>query len=237
MITFRPWGIKMGKHFILLHGALGSKNQLAGLENPLSDYGKIHSFNFTGHGGGSISSKMLMPHLTDQLSTFIKEVIPAGASLTVFGYSMGGYAALLLASQQICRMDQVITLGTKLKWNAEIAARETAMLDPRIISEKIPAFAAELERRHHPADWKQLLGKTADMMTDLGTQQYLRKETFERIQVLCKLMIGDKDKMVTLDETRDAVSQIKNASLSVLPSTPHPIEKVSLERLVFELNN
>ncbi len=237
MITFMAEGLKMDQHIILLHGALGSKNQFNGWEEGVTGSSQVHCFNFHGHGGDPIPDKMLIGDLVKQLEDYIRQNIPQNSSLTLFGYSMGGYAALLLASKNICKIDKIVTLGTKLRWDPEIAAREIKMLDPDIISTKLSEFALELEQRHQPQDWKLLLKRTAELMMDLGEQQYLSEETFSKISSPCKLMLGDKDKMVTLDETVFAYQKIKGASLSVLPSTPHPIEKVSIERLAFELKN
>lgn len=227
----------MGQSILLLHGALGSKEQLEPLKASLQTKNTVYSFNFIGHGGDEIPASLTMNDLVDQLHQYIIGNISSEDELTIFGYSMGGYAALLLASKQICKIDRIITLGTKLNWDTAIAEHEIKMLDPEMIEQKVPAFAKELKQRHHPGDWKLLLKRTAELMVDLGDKQYLNAETFAIIHCPCKLMLGDKDKMVTLDETRNAFNQIKNASLSVLPSTPHPIEKVDLKTLIFELAN
>jgi hypothetical protein len=143
----------------------------------------------------------------------------------------------MLAAKESCKIEKIITLGTKLLWTPEIASKEVKMLDPAIIDEKVPAFAKELNQRHQPADWKQLVLKTAEMMTDLGEKQYLNDSMINNISVPVKLMIGDKDKMVSLNETVDVFKKLKDGSMSVLPSTPHPIEKVNMDRLYFELSS
>jgi hypothetical protein len=38
-------------------------------------------------------------------------------------------------------------------------------------------------------------------------------------------MLGDRDKMVSLEETVTVSKQLPNASLAVLPQTSHPVEK------------
>lgn len=227
--------IRMENHIILLHGALGSMAQFEELTKALSKDYHVHAFNFIGHGGDTIPEKMKMDDFVNQLESYIQQNISQNAGLTLFGYSMGGYASLLLASKNTCKIDRIITLGTKLLWDEEMAAIELKMLDSNIIEVKLPDFAKELERRHHPADWKLLLKRTGEMMMDLGINQYLNDEIYLQIKVPCKLMIGDKDKMVTLDETVNAFKRISGASLSILPYTQHPIEKVKLERLVFEI--
>jgi hypothetical protein len=41
-------------------------------------------------------------------------------------------------------------------------------------------------------------------------------------------MLGDRDQMVSLQETLDVYKALPQAQLAVLPNTPHPIEKVDL---------
>jgi pimeloyl-ACP methyl ester carboxylesterase len=226
----------MSKTLLLLHGALGSAKQLDPIKEGLAANYKVYSLNFPGHGGTKIPDKIMMPDLVDQLEQFIKQNISSSDDLTIFGYSMGGYAALMLASKGNCKINNIVTLGTKLFWTPEIAAKEVRMLNPFVIEEKVPVFAKELNDRHEPSDWKLLMQKTADMMIDLGENQYLSDKVLDNISVPVKLMIGDGDKMVSLDETIDVFRKIKTASLAVLPDTPHVMEKVDINRLIFELS-
>lgn len=226
----------MEKHILLLHGALGSKHQFETLISQLHMYDAVHSFNFYGHGGNPVGKTLSMPMLVDQLKLYITQNIPANASLTIFGYSMGGYAALFYASQFPESIIRIITLGTKLAWSPEIAEREVKMLNDDTIEQKIPAFAKELESRHQPEDWREVLRITRELMIDLGQNHYLSNEVLAAIGVPVKLMIGDKDNMVSLEETVNAFKKIPNGTMSVLPSTPHPIERVNPSRLLFELS-
>src|SRR5690606_10988031 len=72
----------------------------------------------------------------------------------LFGHSMGGMVALLLALEQDCPVKGIVTLGTKFGWTPEVAAREVALMDPDKIEQKVPAFARALEQRHRALDWR-----------------------------------------------------------------------------------
>ena len=50
-------------------------------------------------------------------------------------------------------------------------------------------------------------------------------------------MLGDRDKMVTLDETVEVYKNLPQAQLAILPNTPHPIEKVNTDRLASEIKS
>lgn len=150
---------------------------------------------------------------------------------------MAGYTALLLASKNVCKIDRIITLGTKLNWSEEIASNELKMLDVKIIEDKLPDFAKELQIRHHPKDLRLLLHRTGEMMMKLAVNQYLIGETFLQIRVVTKLVIGDKDKVFSLNKNVDVYRKLNVASFTVLSSTPQPFEKVNVGRHVLEIQN
>jgi pimeloyl-ACP methyl ester carboxylesterase len=152
------------------------------------------------------------------------------------GHSMGGYVALYLAKHHPEKVSKVVTLATKFLWTPEIAAREIKMLDAQKITEKLPAFADILNKRHQPTDWKIVLQKTAEMMIAMGTKNPLTITDYQTIEHPILISIGDKDTMVTLEETIDVYRQLKNVNFMVLPYTQHPIEKVNTKKLTEEIN-
>lgn len=148
---------------------------------------------------------------------------------------MGGYVALYLALHHPERVQCVFTLATKFAWSPEAAAHETRMLQPEKVQEKVPAFAATLAQRHQPNDWQKVMRRTADMMLQLGENPLLTPDTLSRIAIPARVAVGDRDAMVSLQETAWAYEHLPQASLLVLPDTPHPLEKVDLKRLQHEL--
>ncbi len=221
------------RQLLLLHGAIGAKDQFQALEKALvSDY-KIHTLNFSGHGGEPMQPDFSIARFADELLQFLN--LNQIEKIDIFGYSMGGYVALYLAKTHPQRIGKIFTLATKFHWTPEIAQRETKMLDAEKIAEKIPAFAAQLENRHAPNDWKRVMKQTADMMIGLGDNNPLKAEDYASIAIPVRIAIGDKDQMVTLEETIVVYRQLPDATFIVFPNTQHPIEKVGTERLASEL--
>ncbi|MBC7936925.1 MAG: hypothetical protein H7Y86_16380 [Rhizobacter sp.] len=128
-------------------------------------------------------------------------------------------------------MEKIITLATKFYWDETVAAKEINLLQPQIIQEKIPAFAAVLAGRHAPLDWKEQLQHTQSLLLKLGKKNVLTLNDYNEITAPCLLMLGDRDKMVTLMETVDVFTQLPYGSMAVLPETSHPIEKADLALL------
>ncbi|WP_315819167.1 hypothetical protein [Paraflavitalea speifideaquila] len=126
---------------------------------------------------------------------------------------------------------KTITLATKFHWDEAGAAREVKMLDPEAILQKLPGFAAQLDKRHAPQDWKLVMEYTASMLLDMGKDNPLKPEDYDQITIPCLLLLGDRDKMVTLEETVNVYKQLPAGQLGVLPATPHALEQVSVKQL------
>lgn len=221
------------QHLLLLHGAIGAKDQLQLLGENLKQFFTVHTLNFSGHGGESIPETFSIEQFSADVLSYMQQ--NRIEKVNIFGYSMGGYVGLYLAKHYPKKINKVFTLATKFQWTPEIAQREIKMLDVGRIKEKIPAFAQQLEKRHLPNDWKTVLHKTAEMMIKMGNKNPLTLNDLESIEKSVLIGIGDKDTMVTLEETINVYRKLKNSNLIVLPNTQHPIEKVNIKRLTEEV--
>ena len=221
------------KDLLLLHGALGSKDQFLDLEIALAENYKVHTLNFSGHGRRpSHQHAFTIQNIAHEVLDWMNENYIQ--TIDVFGYSMGGYVALWLARFYPDRVGKIFTLGTKLKWSDEEAEREIKMLNPEIIVEKVPAFAQSLAERHGEHEWKSVMSKTASLMKDLG-HTHLTEQDFIKMEHTVLLTRGSKDNMVTADETEYVQRLIKNSNYKEYEGVPHPLEKFPLNLLTREI--
>jgi pimeloyl-ACP methyl ester carboxylesterase len=215
---------------ILLHGAIGASEQLSPLSAILNDHYRTFKPDFNGHGGNPFNNEDFT------IQGFAREVLDHMDQNSIdrahiVGYSMGGYVGMYLAAHFPDKIRSVVTLATKYQWDEAIADREIRMLNPDKITQKVPEFAEQLKKRHAPNDWKILLEKTQGLLRGLGQKNALTMEDFHGIQAESLLLLGDQDKMVTIEETVTTFRQLPNARLGVLPGTPHPIEQVDTQVL------
>ncbi len=217
-------------HFpiIFLHGALGSKEQFEGLRNSIS-HTPTFAFNFDGHGDTPTNHPYSTSLFVDNLDSFMQKNQIDQAH--IFGYSMGGYVALSFALKFPERVGKILTLATKFDWTPESAAKESKMLDPQKIEEKVPHFAQALKERHDPLDWKEVLNKTAEMMINLGNGAGLSDQDLNSIQNEVLISRGSEDRMVNEAESKKAANLIPNGSFHTIEGGKHPIERVDLEML------
>jgi len=216
---------------LILHGAIGAADHMKPLADKLADTYKAHTLNFSGHGGMPYTEAFSIPLFAKEVAEFI--TVRKLQNVSIFGYSMGGYVAMYLAKQQPDLVQKVVTLATKFHWDEATAAREVQMLDAEKIEAKVPAFANALKERHAPNDWKEVLARTADMLQGLGKDNALKPEDYTGIQAPALLLLGDKDKMITLEETVSTYKALPNAQMGMLPATPHPIEQVDAGLLAY----
>ncbi len=220
---------------LFLHGALGSQAHFSAVKANLSNDFEMYSFNFKGHGGSE------MPDGDFSIQNFAEEVIAflnqnKIQKTNIFGYSMGGYVGLYLAKNFPERIDKLFTLATKWHWTLENAERESKMLNPTIIKEKVPKYADSLLQLHG-AKWEILMEKTAAMMVELGANPTFKNSDFETIETPVLVGVGDKDVMVSLDETIQVYRSLPNAQLLVMPNTTHPIDRINLRLLTCQIHS
>lgn len=214
---------------ILLHGALGAAAQFDQVIEPLSTDFDVHVFDLIGHGNRKNST----PFAIDTFSNDLNEYIESNniSEPIVFGYSMGGYVAMHLASKNPSAIKKIITYGTKVKWDEAIATQETRLLNPDKIEEKVPKFAQYLGSLHGDKDWKIVMQKTAQLMIELGRNNLI--ESFcHTINTEVEIGISNTDEMVTLEESKHIAEKLPNGRLKIHDQLPHPIQKIKSVELI-----
>lgn len=220
------------KQLLLLHGALGAQAQFDELKKKLDTVYQCHSLDFYGHGHSSFSTTFDINAFANQVLEYIDQFQLRGCD--VFGYSMGGYVALFAEYGHPGTFGKIMTLGTKFNWNPESSEREAAFLDPETLRTKAPKYAESLEKLHGDK-WPLLCEKTGEMMRYLGAMPLITDETLAAIKIPVRLGIGDGDKMVTVEETMNAFRSLQRGSFLVMPTTPHPLDQVNMDRLAYKI--
>jgi pimeloyl-ACP methyl ester carboxylesterase len=214
---------------ILLHGALGAAQSMLPLSKALDDIAEVHILDFSGHG------EARWPDAGFTMEVFEQDVLRlmdarSLAAAHIFGYSMGGFVGLRLARTFPDRISSVTTLATKFDWTEEICAKEAGMLDADALEAKVPRFTAGLGQTHPANGWREVVDETRRMLQGMYRYRFSPEE-LAGIPVKVRLMVGDRDKMVRIDETLDSFRALTNGEFAVLPATPHPLEAANRDLL------
>jgi pimeloyl-ACP methyl ester carboxylesterase len=217
-------------HLLLLHGALGTGTQFEPLKAILKANFEVHTLDFEGHGTSPLRERPLrIAHYAENVLAYLDQTaIPTAG---IFGHSLGGHVGLFLARFHPDRISSVFTLGTKFHWTMEIAEKENKLLLPDKIKEKVPRFGRLLEERHVAAGWEALLEKQREMQLHVAQNNPLPDDDIRSISQKVRISIGDRDQMVTLEESIRVYRLLKKGEFQVFPNTPHPLEQAPIQKL------
>lgn len=214
---------------LLLHGGLGSSDQMRSLAQALQTALDPNVLDLPGHGAAVLDGPFDLATMTTRVIAELEEA--QQGAVGIFGYSMGGYVALETARRRPDLVRAIVTFATKFAWTPESAGREARFLDAAKIRAKVPYFAEELERRHTALGWEQVLAHTAAMMTSLGAAPVLTAAALRGIACPVRIMVGDRDGTVSVEESLAASRAVQKGEVEVLPGVAHPFEKAPLDRI------
>ena len=214
---------------MLLHGALGDCSELKPLEKELETSFNCYTHTFYGHGLHASSKQPYnMELFVEEAKSLIQEnpLLP----VDIFGYSMGGFVALLLAKKHPHLVNKITTYGTQFNWTTALAAAEIRKLQPEKIEEKVPAFAKHLEKIHGPF-WKNVVARTAQMMQALGEHNPLNEDALQSIQSEICILRGEKDAMVEEAFSKYVSLLLPNAKYHEITEGGHTLSQVNIKML------
>ena len=150
--------MKPSSPILLLHGALGAAASFHSWVPLLKAHSfEVHTLDFSGHGANAYSGPLSMRLFGEDVLAYLDQ--HRLDKISIFGFSMGGYAALELAGTHPQRIDSILTLGTKWDWTPAQIERETAPLNPDFLLEKAPKYADLLAKVHTGQGWRSLLAR------------------------------------------------------------------------------
>lgn len=217
-------------NLLLLHGALGNRDQFLNISSQLSDHFQVWSMNFSGHNGEPFASNFSLELFVEDVKFFLEHnKIPI---VRIFGYSMGGYVALKFASQYPDKVSGIITLGTKLNWTPEFAKAEVLKLDAELIELKVPKLASILVNRYSANLWKKVVQQTALFLNTLGQGKGLKDDDLQRIECPVLICRGSEDVMVEQIECLLVVQKLANGQYNNIENGHHLYERYDAPILI-----
>jgi pimeloyl-ACP methyl ester carboxylesterase len=214
-----------GEPLVVLHGAYMDIPSMGAIIPKLAETHRVYALEFQGHGRTTdIERKITYESLADDVAAFMDAVGLAKAD--IFGYSMGGQAALQLAIRHPAKVNRLVaaSVGYDLRgWQPEYTAAipqftvEMMLQMPffKAQAEKKPGFPKLIEKliqlEKEPMAWEAEVGKLK--MPVLVIAGDADVSTLEHNVALFKLlgggMMGDMGK------------PLPASRLAILPATSH----------------
>ncbi len=207
-----------GRPLVLLHGGVyGYIDEFEPFINRLSEKYQVICIATRGHGKSETGTE---PFTYKQRAEDAYKVIRSITkdSVTVIGFSDGGMSGLKLAALHPELVNKLIVMGVgdrpqnrpheKLNYTAEGLMKSDSVF-----------FTSRMRLMPEPQRWQETLSK----LNSLYNNDYMSKETFEKIRCHVLLMNGDRDGYSSIDEFTQCAKYISNAQVALIPGCHHVI--------------
>ena len=214
-----------GDPLIVLHGAYMNIETMGPIIPKLAETHRVYALELQGHGRTTdIDRKITYQNLADDVAAFMDAVGLAKAD--VFGYSMGGQAALQLAIRHPAKVNKLVaaSVGYDLKgWQPEYTAAIPQFSVEMML--QMPFFKAQAEK-------KPGFPKLIEKLIQLEKEPMAWEGEVKRLKMPVLVIAGDAD-VSTLEHNvalfkllgggmmGDMGKPLPASRLAVLPATSH----------------
>ncbi|ANH81458.1 hypothetical protein A8C56_11125 [Niabella ginsenosidivorans] len=207
-----------GQPIVLLHGGVyGYIDEFEPFINKLKDTYRVICIATRGHGKSAIGHQ---PFTYRQRAEDAFKVIRSITkdSVTVLGFSDGGYSAAKLASLHPELVKKLIIIGAGDR-PAGNNRKKFNYNEKELMQQAPQLFKNRLALMPEPKRWPECLS----MLNDLYNDSIISTETYSKIKCPVLVMGGDRDEYIKVQALATAATSIANAQLSVIPGCGHVV--------------
>ena len=207
-----------GKPFVLLHGGVyGYIDEFEPFIERLSKDHQVICVATRGHGKSEIGhSQFTWQQRADDAFKVIRAITKD--SVTVLGFSDGGYAAYKLAATHPELVKKLIVIGAsdRPKTRKVVKSNYTPEM---LLEQSKEYFEGRLTLMPEPKRW----GECLSMLNKLYDEEALSIETFSKIKCPTLVLGGDSDNGHPVEGLAVAYRSIPGSQLSIVPGCHHVV--------------
>jgi pimeloyl-ACP methyl ester carboxylesterase len=215
---------------VLLHGSNASGPEMEPLARLLRPHFELRAPNLLGHGGRPVPDGYSLEEMSEDLIAWLDSERIGRCDL--FGYSVGGYVALHAARRHPDRFRAFATLAAKYLFDESAVKHVVHLSQPARLARPEIGRKPEMERAHGARNWEKVALNTCELFRRLGERPPLSEADLTRINVPALIVSGDRDPLVSAEESRRLADLLPFARLALFPGPAHPLKEVPLDQVV-----
>jgi pimeloyl-ACP methyl ester carboxylesterase len=202
----------------LLHGGVyGYIDEFEPFIQKLSSHYKVICIATRGHGKSEIGySEITYNQRAEDAYQVIRSITKD--SVTVLGFSDGGYTALKLAALYPATVKKMIAIGAGDFPKSPTRKKETYSPESLMKSDSA-FFASRVALMPEPARWGEYLTK----LNKMYNEDFVSTETFTKIKCPSLIMVGDRDEYIPVENAVKCAKSIKQSQLAIIPGCRHVV--------------
>ena len=223
-IYYQVSGNPDGQPLVMLHGGLGSSEDLDGLLGFVPDLFKVIRIDLRGHGRSTLGELSLSYTRYQQDIEAILDHLQI-YKFHLFGFSDGGTIGYRLAALYDHRILSLTTLGAHWRLQPDDPSIDMyECLTAEFWREEFADEVARYQQINSQADFDLLVNQVKDLWLDVSESGY-PDELVEAINCPTLIMRGDKDFLFSLSEAVELANRIPESEFLNVPFTEHEAHK------------
>ena len=204
-----------GDPVVILHGGgLGCAYEMGCFIDKFKDSNQVIVISTRGHGKSEIGhTAFTLKQRADDIQAVLKNV-GVKKSVTVIGFSDGGYSGYSFAANYPSIVKKLVTIGSGevLKTNKFFVfnLEDWRKFDSNFIEQQQKLMP-------EPERWQEML----HMYEDMWNGAVISKETFSKVNCPVLVVNGEKDPNSPMVTAIAAYYELPNANLSIIPNAGH----------------
>ncbi|OEF86803.1 oxidoreductase [Vibrio sp. V09_P4A23P171] len=232
-VYFEVSGNPNGEPLLMLHGGLGSLNELSSIYQYVATDYQLISVDFRGHGKSLLGDRQLSYMQYQEDIQHVLSYLNID-KYSIFGFSDGGIVGYRLAAQEPERVSCLVTLGSQWRLEANDPSIELlGGLTPDFWASRFADDVAFYESSNPEPNFPKLVDAVKAVWLDTTESGY----PYDMVEKICcptLIMRGDNDFLFSLDEAVALKLKVAGSSFANIPLTAHSAHQES-PKLVGEI--
>jgi pimeloyl-ACP methyl ester carboxylesterase len=210
-----------GTPLLLFHGGTGEIAHYKQVIPELANNFRVIAIDTPGHGRSELPDTLSYQLEADYYSEFI-DILKLD-SVYVIGWSDGGMAAMLLAADRPDKVKRVMISGSNLGHSGYTDAGKqwVSSISPEIVEKDWGSWVKDYQSKAYEGNNFTDFILACKKMWD--QDPYVPIEKVNKIKSRLLIVLGDRDRYVTLEHGIKMFRLIKGSELLVLPNTGHMV--------------